>query len=120
VFYIDLAYEKTLESSGRKADRFDLSKFVDYSGGFHEFLTSYFVLEIKKLTKKGSFLVVTEEGRPDLISYNVYGTVQLWWVLLVYNNLTDVGQVLNSTVLNYPNIADIESLYFSLPGLSKQ
>ena len=28
-------------------------------------------------------------GRPDLISFDVYGTVDYWWLILVVNQITD-------------------------------
>lgn len=34
-------------------------------------------------------------GRPDLISYNVYGTAELLWLVLQYNNILDPTTELN-------------------------
>lgn len=51
-------------------------------------------------------------GRPDMISWKNYGTVQLWWLIMtvnqIYNPLLDlvVGQV-----LTIPNILDIQEFY---------
>jgi len=38
------------------------------------------------------------EGRPDLISYNIYGTTFLDWVIIAFNNAHDT--------LNWPKAGD--------------
>lgn len=39
------------------------------------------------------------EGRPDLISSQLYGVPDLWWVLVAFNNARDV--------LNWPKTGDL-------------
>lgn len=51
-----------------------------------------------------------EEGRLDLISYNEYGTVELWWLIGMINGIVDpFVDVTVGLLLNIPAITDIES-----------
>ena len=38
-----------------------------------------------------TFVTVSQEllNRPDMISYDVYGTVDLWWVIFEFNKIND-------------------------------
>lgn len=46
-----------------------------------------------ELTEDASdvFITVTQDyvKRPDLLSYNVYGTTEYWWVIYEFNNIRD-------------------------------
>ena len=45
-----------------------------------------------------------EVGRPDLIAYNVYQSVQLSWLVLQYNNIVDIETELSiNKVIRLPN-----------------
>ena len=106
LFYINLDYESDV--------RFDLAKFMEYSEDVYEPLTSDFLYEIEKLTPVDRFTVTSEEGRPDLISYKIYGTTQYWWVLMEMNGILDIENIVNGTIIEYPDISDLENIYFSL------
>jgi len=43
------------------------------------------------------------EGRPDLISNQLYGTPLLDWVLIAFNNVTDLNWPRAGDVVEYPN-----------------
>lgn len=45
-----------------------------------------------KPTPKDKFMVVTKryEFRPDLVSYDVYGTPDFWWKIMEANGIADV------------------------------
>jgi len=118
MFYIDLQYEKTIESSGKVTDRFDLAKFLDYANSFHEPLSSHLLRELNKLPVHGTYRVVSEDNRPELLAYKIYGQVQLWWVVMHYNSIVSVQDIKNSQILKYPSLGDLEKLYYSLPGLA--
>jgi len=46
-------------------------------------------------------------GRIDLISYDVYGTVDLWWLILLRNNIIDpINDIEVGDVLKIPSISD--------------
>lgn len=48
-----------------------------------------------------------EEGRPELISYKVYKTVDLWWVILSYNGITDVRFLTQGVTLRIPDLTEL-------------
>lgn len=51
-----------------------------------------------------------KEGRPDLISHALYGTPILDWVLLAFNNVTEVfGWPVAGSAIEYP----LDSIVFS-------
>jgi len=120
MFFIDLQYEKKLGVSGLKADRFDAAKFMEYSGNFHEPLTSHFLMELKKLPESGVFKVTSEESRPDLVAYKIYRQTQLWWILMYYNGLQNTSDIKASVVLRYPSLSSLEKIYYTLPGLASK
>jgi hypothetical protein len=53
-------------------------------------------LEIRNFPRHNTDVRVTvrpeEEGRPDLLAYNVYGTTSLMWFILQYNNIIDITE----------------------------
>lgn len=45
-------------------------------------------------------------GRPDLISYKIYGTTNYWWFLMWFNGVADVWNDLREDMLiEYPSLA---------------
>jgi len=46
-------------------------------------------------------------GRVDLISYEVYGTVDLWWLILLRNNIIDpLSEISVGDILKIPSLGD--------------
>ena len=44
-----------------------------------------------------------EVGRPDIISQNIYGTTNLWWFILWFNNVSDPWNDLrDGMMIKYP------------------
>lgn len=44
-------------------------------------------------------------GRPDLISYKIYGTTNYWWFLMWFNGVADVWNDLREKmVIAYPDL----------------
>jgi hypothetical protein len=55
-----------------------------------------------------SHLVTSDErGRPELIAYREYGSVKLWWVILVKNAMICPYDVVESMVLDIPSYSDV-------------
>ena len=91
LFFIDL--------DNTSPTRFELSKFMEFSDNFDP-ITSNFFFRLKALPIGGRFVVQGEEGRPDLIAFNALGDVQFWWVILLYNDVLDVDDIVNGDTLN--------------------
>jgi len=112
MFYIDLDTDYR--------ERYASPKFMEFSEEGHDILTSYFMLKIDGLKPIGSFTVTSEAGRPDVVSYKLYGSTQYWWVILAYNNMVHHDELVTGTVLKIPSLSDMESLYFQLKTLEAQ
>ncbi len=51
----------------------------------------------------------SEEGAPDLISFQEYGDEQYWWVILYINKIQDpINELTAGTLIAIPRISDIE------------
>lgn len=95
-------------------ERYDLAKFLDYSDNFDP-LTSSFLLELKKLSASGEYVITDDEFKPDLTSSRIYsGRTQYWWLLMLYNNILSEDDWLVETVIQYPSIDALEDIYFTL------
>ena len=104
-FFIDLESNAT--------DRFDMSKFLEFTDNFDP-LNSAMMSDVSTLPQGGQYTVQGEDGRPDLVSYRIYGHSQYWWILLIYNTIIDYSAIKTGDVLKYPSIDSIEGFYFSL------
>ncbi len=95
-------------------NRYDFSRFLGYVEGGFDIFTSYFLEKLLDLEEAGTFTITEEEARPDLISYKIYGYVQLQFILMIYNNIIDRNDVIIGNTLKFPNLNDVEQIYFSL------
>jgi hypothetical protein len=46
-------------------------------------------------------------GRPELISYTFYKTVDLWWAILAYNGISDVRLLTVGTNIRIPDFNEL-------------
>lgn len=102
-----------IDSSVVSQERFDVSKFLDFTDNFDP-LTSNFLNTVKNLPEKQKYFVQSEEGRPDMVSYSAYGDTQYWWIILYYNNIDDVDDLTIGRILSLPQVDNLEDLFFSL------
>lgn len=106
MFYFNFDYESS--------ERYDAAKYMEATEGTLDILTSYFINEFLDLPSVGVFQISSELYRPDLISYKIYGHVQYWWLLLLYNGLASPWEVTVGKTLAYPSLEKVEDLYFAL------
>lgn len=105
LFFIDL--EKETDK------RFDISKFFEFTDNYDP-LSSGFVSSLKSISMGGLYTITKEDGRPDLISNNIYGDTQYWWILMLYNDYVIVEDFKIGEQIKYPSLTELEDLYFSL------
>ncbi len=105
-FYIDLDYVSE--------ERYDFAKFLSYANNGFDPLSSRFLNQLNTLEASGKFIVTTEENRPDLIAYYIYGDTQYWWIILEYNNILSFDDLVTGVELKYPSLSSLELLYFDL------
>lgn len=104
MFAPDTSFDSTLV--------FDIGKTMEFNEGFYDILTSTFAEKLSKLPVKGTYRVVTERFRPDLISYRIYGAEQFKIILLMYNGLNSHLDIVPGITLLYPSMRDIEAILF--------
>lgn len=103
----------------KKKARYDMSRFMEHVDEAETFdiMGSFFIKEVLKLPVFGEYLVTKEEHRPDLISHEVYGSTQYWWVILLYNRIWFFQEIILGMSLAYPSLQNIENLFFRLRAL---
>lgn len=71
--------------------------------------------DFKSYIKRPTTKIVFREryvSRLDLLSYDVYNTVYLWWVIAIANNILDpFSDELVDQIIEIPNILDIYEFY---------
>ncbi len=112
MYYINLDVESD--------ERYDLRKFMEFDDidlGF-DILTPYFFYKLEKILPNGKYRVVNEQYNPSLVSYNIYGSTDYWWIIMIYNNIFSFDDIILGLELQYPSIEDLEDLYFELKSKS--
>jgi hypothetical protein len=105
-FFINTALEDV--------ERFDLSKFMLYDVDVFDPVTANIFADIKDLPAGGQYTVQGKDRRPDLISFDIYGTTQYYWVIMVYNELQSFNDVVHSQELRFPSLSTLEDYFFNL------
>lgn len=100
-------------------NRYDMSRFMEFDVDSYSILDSYLCSQIKKLPYSGALAVTTQVYRPDLVSYDIYGHVQYWWLLMLYNDYTSPYDLESGALVKYPSLNNIENLYFTLSTKQK-
>lgn len=95
-------------------NRFDLAKFMDFSNDSFDPLTSYFLYQLKNLPSRGNRTITIEEFNPEFLSFRIYGDPQYDWILMEFNNLTSIFELVNGMEINYPSVSELEELYYNL------
>ena len=100
--------------------RFDEIKFLNIDNDCIDPLNSFMLLNIQLLQPYGTKRVTPEtHGRPDFLSYQIYGDTQYWWVILLYNNILDPDSLTSGSVISYPGQNALESLFQKASVLEK-
>lgn len=103
-----------LDSSKQFDMRYELGRFMQFDKRCMDVLNSYFLRELQNVPAIGNYEVTVEEGRPDLLSYKLFGTTQYWWILLYYNGLLEPADLKIGALIRYPSVSKLESIYFTL------
>lgn len=105
-FYIDLEY--------RSPDRFDAGALIEYNVDNYDILTSDFVDKIPSLDKLGNLDLKNQEGRPDLVSWDLYQDTSLWWIIMLYAAKTTAEEFEIGDTIDYPSMTQLEQSYFNI------
>lgn len=94
--------------------RYDPAKFCAFTEEVYDDLDAYFIHKFLQLPVARVYAVQGEGKRPDLLSYRVYGSTQYWWLILLYNSLSTVEDLVEGMNINLPSIDQMETIYFQL------
>lgn len=103
-----------LNTAIEDVERFDMAKFMLYDCDVYEVVTSNILEEFQSLPAGGQYRVEGKDRRPDLISFDIYGSTQYWWAIMVYNGLQSFNDIEHGQELRFPTLATIEDFYFNL------
>jgi hypothetical protein len=113
MFYIDIKKQTEKRYAPEKLMRFDKS-------GVYDILDSHFMTELTKLPMAGTYVVVEDEARPDVIAHRLLGSTEYWWVLMMYNNLIMPSQLKAGVTIKYPVMDRLETMYGRLSAQERQ
>jgi len=95
--------------------RFESSKFFPFSeAGGYDIIRSAFARQLGYIPQVEEVSVGVNEGRVDLIGFDTLGSTQYFWIILMYNGITDVKQLTANTKLRVPSRDALEQLYFTV------
>lgn len=109
IFYID--FESTA------TDRFDIEKFLSFEKNVHDPVTSFLLQNIHVLPVRGVKEITYQVNRPDLISWEIYGDTQFWWLVLEYNKILKFTDIKPGLIINYFSIDELEQIYYILKAV---
>lgn len=111
MFYIDNEIETTR--------KFDMIKFMEFNKDNSDPLNSFIISNIKNLPEQGTYTITSSEFRPDMLSFNIYNDTQYWWLLLLYNEINNINEIVVGKVIRYPSLNNLQNLYIQATTLRK-
>ncbi|MCQ2209654.1 MAG: hypothetical protein MJZ34_05130 [Paludibacteraceae bacterium] len=91
--------------------RYNLSYFLDTNvvDGQKEFDFSS-LPQIESISDQIYIVKDSDYARPDVISWNVYGNCEYWWILMEFNGISDIWHdLIPGTILKCPYTTEIEA-----------
>jgi hypothetical protein len=105
-FFLNFDYESE--------DRFDPARFMEYLTDNYDPLTSSLFENVTNLRSGGFYRIQGEENRPDILSFNIYGDTQYWWILILYNGLESYADLKIGDEIQFPASDALDDFYFNL------
>ena len=108
--YYDIQKDTIIHLKNR--DIYDLGNYAKYFQYpfLHDFTASEFIRKLREIPYQS--FIQNQNRMLDDLSYSIYGTENLWWILGFYNNIIDP---INTEVekIFIPNTDKLESLILS-------
>lgn len=95
-------------------DRFDMTHFMEFTNGWFDSMNSEFINWLLTAEPDGWYRVVEPQGRPDLVSYHIYGDTQYWWILLLINDIICVNDLKENMEIKYIRSERLQNKYLDL------
>ena len=74
---------------------------MEYTDHWYDSTNSDFLEWLLEAEPDGWYLVKEPDGRPDLVSYHIYGDTQYWWILLFINEIICVNELKEGMEIKY-------------------
>lgn len=97
--------------------KFDIGKIIPFMtspSGQYDILSSAYCSMIKNLPVSGSYKIIKDAYRPDLVSYAIYRDVKYKVPLLLYNDIYHYKECYQGRIILYPSMLSLDELLFSL------
>lgn len=96
--------------------KYDIGKIIPWVVPANQFdiLSSGYCAMIKQLPVSGTYKIVKEIFRPDLLSYAIYYDVKYKIPLMLYNDMFTLSDCYQGRLVSYPSLFDLDELLFSL------
>lgn len=109
VWYSNLVTNVELSQSNSTLSRYKNKRVLTLFDNttFIEFIRKSQLYTEKASTDQYYFIDVSKRLRPDLLSYELYGTPIFYWVLLSDNNLVSPLQAKTNLTLRVPSLSNI-------------
>jgi hypothetical protein len=109
---------KSVGQVSSKNDKFSQIQLIEFDRKTLSFnaSSSIFLMKLDSLQVEGTHLFDRHgmNGRADVLSFDIYDTSKLWWVLLRFNKLKSFKEVEVGKTYKYPSKLNIENLILSL------
>lgn len=112
--------------NNQQNNKYDIDRFMNPIENkktiYFDIVDSEFLLQLKQLSTFGTYRVLDEEGRPDLLTERIYGVgnIQYWWILMLLNELRLPKDLKRGMIIKFPTVLDLEDIYVNLlPHIDK-
>lgn len=93
----------------------------DDKAKYYDVFESKFFKMLAQLPIKGTYIIEEDKKyRPDLISYHIYGTVDLWWQIMYYNGIINSYDLHPNIELKYFDKNDYDMIYLDYQRMLRQ
>lgn len=107
-----------LQLNGKTAKRFDMMRYMAFREGYYDAVSSYFLQEARMLPAIGLYKITDVPFRPDMISFDLYGDTQYWWLVMLYNDEIFLEKLTQGRKLSYFALGDLDRLFYSATRLA--
>jgi len=93
-------------------ERYHRNPYFARDYAFADTLINDFVNRLRTLPVDTTYIVEVPY-RPDLVSWKIYGTTKLWWMILTYNGLA-ISDLKTGVKISLFRLGDLESLLYDM------
>lgn len=105
----------TINETEQFESNYDPARFMQFTEDTYDILDSLLLNRLLNLPTVGTFKITDRNAyRPDLLSLDIYGSMELWQYLLQFNGIIDVLTLHKDVTLSYFSIEEFNSLFLTI------